>query len=178
MPKSPLPRTAAALLTGALLLITAPTTQAAVTAPSAVHVNQLGYLPDGPKRATVVSASTTALPWQLRDASGKTAASGTTTARGADAASGDSTQLVDFSSYRGTGTAYPLPVDGRTSHPFDIRAGLYDGLRADAMSFFYQQRSGTPIEARLAGAAYARPAGHLGVAPNTGDTSVPCRPGE
>ncbi|MFI0776654.1 glycoside hydrolase family 9 protein [Streptomyces sp. NPDC021212] len=177
MPTSYVPRTAAALVAGALLLLTAPTTQAAVAAPSAVHVNQLGYLPDGPKRATVVSASTTALPWQLRDASGGTAASGTTTPGGADAASGDSTQLVDFSSYRQTGTGYTLTVDGRTSHPFDIRAGLYDGLRADAMSFFYQQRSGTPIEARLAGAAYARPAGHLGVAPNTGDTSVPCQPG-
>jgi endoglucanase len=181
MPKSTPPRTtrtAAALLAGALLLIAAPaTTQAAVAAPSAVHVNQLGYLPDGPKRATVVSAGTTTLPWQLRDASGRTAASGTTTAGGADAASGDSTQLVDFSSYQGTGTGFTLTVDGRTSHPFDIRAGLYDGLRADAMSFFYQQRSGTPIEARLAGAAYARPAGHLGVAPNQGDTSVPCQPG-
>jgi len=184
MPKPTPPhkaRTATALLAGALLLIAAPTTTqpavAAVAAPSAVQVNQLGYLPDGPKRATVVSASTTALAWQLRDASGRTATSGTTTPGGADAASGDSTHLVDFSSYRGTGTGYTLTVDGRTSHPFDIRAALYDGLRADAMSFFYQQRSGTPIEARLAGAAYARPAGHLGVAPNQGDTSVPCQPG-
>ncbi|MBI0297093.1 glycoside hydrolase family 9 protein [Streptomyces sp. PRKS01-29] len=179
-------RAATALLTGALLLISAqsapagadsPTTSSAATAsaaPSAVQVNQLGYLPDGPKRATVVSASTTALAWQLRDAAGRTTASGTTTVRGADAASGQSAHLVDFSSYQGAGTGYTLTVDGRTSHPFDIRANLYDGLRADAMSFFYQQRSGIPIEARLAGAAYARPAGHLGVAPNRGDTAVPC----
>ncbi|MFC9223270.1 glycoside hydrolase family 9 protein [Streptomyces hygroscopicus] len=207
MPLSLLPRprgarTAAALLTGALLLIaaqsapagadaprtprtpavpktpTAPATPTARTAasaaPSAVQVNQLGYLPDGPKRATVVSASTTALAWQLRDAAGRRAASGTTSVRGADAASGQSTHLVDFSSYRGTGTGYTLTVDGRTSHPFDIRANLYDGVRSDAMSFFYQQRSGIPIEASLAGAAHARPAGHLGVAPNRGDTAVPC----
>ncbi|MBA6435861.1 glycoside hydrolase family 9 protein [Streptomyces sp. GMR22] len=182
-------RAATALLTGALLLIaaqsapagadspTAPSASAAPStsaAPSAVQVNQLGYLPDGPKRATVVSASTTALPWQLRDAAGRTAASGTTTVRGADTASGQSAHLVDFSSYRGTGTGYTLTVDGRTSHPFDLRANLYDGLRADAMSFFYQQRSGIPIEASLAGAAHARPAGHLGVAPNRGDTAVPC----
>ncbi|MFE2672432.1 cellulase N-terminal Ig-like domain-containing protein, partial [Streptomyces hygroscopicus] len=210
MPLSLLPRprgarTAAALLTGALLLIaaqsapagadaprtpttprtpgtpTTPATPAARTAasaaPAAVQVNQLGYLPDGPKRATVVSASTTVLAWQLRDAAGRRAASGTTSVRGADAASGQSTHLVDFSSYRGTGTGYTLTVDGRTSHPFDIRANLYDGLRSDAMSFFYQQRSGIPIEASLVGAAHARPAGHLGVAPHRGDTAVPCASG-
>ncbi|MFI0765929.1 glycoside hydrolase family 9 protein [Streptomyces sp. NPDC021218] len=192
MPVSLLPRprgarAATALLTGALLLIAAQSAPAgadssaapapptaASAAPSAVQVNQLGYLPDGPKRATVVSASATALPWQLRDAAGRTAASGSTTVRGADAASRQSAHLVDFSSYQGTGNGYTLTVDGRTSHPFDIRADLYDGLRADAMSFFYQQRSGIPIEASLAGTAYARPAGHLGVAPNRGDTAVPC----
>ncbi|WP_413116512.1 glycoside hydrolase family 9 protein [Streptomyces sp. CY1] len=192
MPVSLLPRprgarAATALLTSALLLIAAQSAPAgadssaapapptaASAAPSAVQVNQLGYLPDGPKRATVVSASATALPWQLRDAAGRTAASGSTTVRGADAASGQSAHLVDFSSYQGTGNGYTLTVDGRTSHPFDIRADLYDGLRADAMSFFYQQRSGIPIEASLAGTAYARPAGHLGVAPNRGDTAVPC----
>ncbi|MGW3430150.1 glycoside hydrolase family 9 protein [Streptomyces melanosporofaciens] len=192
MPVSLLPRArgaraATALLTGALLLIAAQSAPAgadssaapapptaASAAPSAVQVNQLGHLPDGPKRATVVSASATALPWQLRDAAGRTAASGSTTVRGADAASGQSAHLVDFSSYQGTGNGYTLTVDGRTSHPFDIRADLYDGLRADAMSFFYQQRSGIPIEASLAGTAYARPAGHLGVAPNRGDTAVPC----
>ncbi|MEU0811758.1 glycoside hydrolase family 9 protein [Streptomyces sp. NPDC005970] len=179
-------RAAATLLAGALLLIAAPAAPAAPATPatpataaasSAVQVNQLGYLPGGPKRATVVTTATTALPWQLRDAKGAVAASGTTAVRGADAASGDSTHLVDFSSYRGTGNGYTLTVDGRASHPFDIRADLYDGLRADAMSFFYQQRSGIPIEASLAGAAYARPAGHLGVAPNKGDTGVPCQAG-
>ncbi|MEU1670277.1 glycoside hydrolase family 9 protein [Streptomyces sparsogenes] len=194
MPVRPRPhgaRAAAALLAGALLLITAPSAPGAAAAPAgaragataaaapdAVRVNQLGYLPDGPKRVTVVTTATTALPWQLRDATGAVAASGTTVVRGSDAASGDSTHLVDFSSYRGRGTGYTLTVDGRVSHPFDIRADLYDGLRADSMNFFYQQRSGIPIEASLAGgAAYARPAGHLGVAPNQGDTAVPCQAG-
>ena len=52
------------------------------------------------------------------------------------------------------------------------RTGLYAGLAADALRFFYLQRSGVPIdEARAPG--YGRPAGHLGVPPNTGDTAVP-----
>ena len=49
---------------------------------------------------------------------------------------------------------------------------LYAGLAADALRFFYLQRSGCPIdEARAPG--YGRPAGHVGVPPNTGDTAVP-----
>ncbi|MFE1958906.1 glycoside hydrolase family 9 protein [Streptomyces sp. NPDC059479] len=152
-------------------------TAAAPKAAIAVQVNQVGYLPDGPKRATVVTAATAPTGWELRSAAGATVASGVTTARGGDTASGDSTHLADFSSYTGTGTGYTLVVDGQRSHPFDIRAGLYNTLRSDAMSFFYQQRSGIAIDPALAGAAYARPAGHLGVAPNKGDTSVPCQAG-
>ncbi|MFE3525045.1 glycoside hydrolase family 9 protein [Streptomyces sp. NPDC059161] len=180
-------RHAAAALAG-LVLATGGLTATALPAHSAdaatvaaadvpVRVNQLGYLPDGPKRATVVSSATEPLPWQLRDSSGVVVSSGTTTVHGADQASGQSTHLVDFGAYTATGTGFTLAVDGRTSHSFDISASLYDGLRADSMSFFYQQRSGIAIDAALAGDAYARPAGHVGVAPNKGDTSVPCQAG-
>ncbi|RSS54798.1 endoglucanase [Streptomyces sp. WAC07061] len=187
-PARGVPRRAAALLTGLALaaggLSTTALTVPAAAAPTAaaadtpVRVNQLGYLPDGPKRATVASAATAPLGWQLRDAAGAVVASGTTAVRGADQASGQSTHLVDFGAYTGTGTGYTLGVDGRTSHPFDISPSLYDALRADSMSFFYQQRSGIPIDAALAGgSAYARPAAHLGIAPNKGDSDVPCRAG-
>ncbi|AXI80454.1 glycoside hydrolase family 9 protein [Peterkaempfera bronchialis] len=197
MPPVTTPRTrrrrTATLLSGALLLAAAATGVPAAAAAGAavpaaapaavaatgspVRVNQVGYLPDGPKRATIVSKATAPLTWQLRNASGTAVASGSTTVHGADAASGDSTHLVDFSAYTGTGTGFTLTVDGQTSYPFDISANLYDQLRSDSLSFFYQQRSGIAIDASLAGAAYARPAGHLGVAPNKGDTSVPCQPG-
>ncbi|WP_442811146.1 glycoside hydrolase family 9 protein [Streptomyces sp. NBC_00481] len=149
----------------------------AIAADSPVRVNRLGYLPDGPKRATFVNSASQPLSWQLRNASGQTVASGSTTPRGTDAASGDATHLVDFSSYSGTGSGYVLAVSGQNSPSFDIRADLYTTLRSDAMAFFYHQRSGTPIEASLVGSAYARPAGHLGVAPNKGDTRVPCQAG-
>ncbi|MFI8933821.1 glycoside hydrolase family 9 protein [Streptomyces sp. NPDC053474] len=172
-------RLAAALVTGSLLvggLLAAPTAAAAPSAATtAVRVNQVGYLPDGPKRATVVTTETRSLTWQLRDASGTVVASGATVPRGADAPSGQSVQVADFSSYRGSGSGYVLSVDGQGSTPFDIRANLYDALRSDSMAFFYHQRSGIPINASLVGSAYARPAGHLGVAPNQGDTSVPCQ---
>ncbi|MFE1459140.1 glycoside hydrolase family 9 protein [Streptomyces sp. NPDC058735] len=173
----------AVLLTSSLLvggLLTAPAATAlptAAAATTAVRVNQVGYLPDGPKHATVVTTSSQALTWQLRTASGTVAASGSTVPKGADRASGQSVQVADFSSHRSTGSGYVLTVDGRSSDPFDIRPDLYDGLRSDAMAFFYHQRSGIAIESSLVGSGYARPAGHLGVAPNKGDTSVPCQSG-
>ncbi|MET9696438.1 glycoside hydrolase family 9 protein [Streptomyces sp. NPDC006529] len=188
-------RLPAALLAGALLLggaLSAPaaadtstSTRAVAASPrtsvaaagTAVRVNQVGYLPTGPKRATVATPATQALTWQLRSAAGAVVASGATAPRGADAPSGQSVQVADFSSYQGTGSGYVLTVDGADSVPFDIRADLYDALRADSMAFFYHQRSGVSIDASLVGPAYARPAAHLGVAPNKGDVSVPCQAG-
>ncbi|QIB47851.1 glycoside hydrolase family 9 protein [Streptomyces aureoverticillatus] len=170
-------RLSAIALSGCLLvggLLTAPTATAA-PATTAVRVNQLGYLPDGPKRATVVTTATRSLTWRLRDATGKVVASGATVPRGADTPSGQSVHLADFSSYRRSGSGYVLAVDDSGSVPFDIRANLYDGLRSDAMAFFHHQRSGIPLATSLVGSAYARPAGHLGVAPNKGDISVPCQ---
>jgi len=143
----------------------------------AVRVNQLGYVPLGPKGADVVTGATGPQRWQLLDAAGKVVARGLTKPYGADAASGDTVQLVDFSRVQRPGTGYTLRVGEEVSHPFAISGELYDGLRRDAVEFFYHQRSGTPIDAQLVGDAYARPAGHLGAAPNQGDTSVPCLPG-
>ncbi|MFD0307353.1 glycoside hydrolase family 9 protein [Streptomyces sp. NPDC127119] len=172
---------AAVLLTGGLALAPgAAGAQSAVdpaAATTPVRVNQAGYLPDGPKRATIVTTASEPLNWQLRSASGATAASGRTVVHGADTASGESTHVADFSAFRKAGAGFVLVVDGWSSAPFDIRANLYDTLRTESLAFFYHQRSGTPIEASLVGPSYARPAGHLGVAPNQGDTSVPCQAG-
>ncbi|MGC4888655.1 glycoside hydrolase family 9 protein [Micromonospora sp. DT227] len=142
-----------------------------------VRVNQVGYLPGGPKHATVVTEATGALPWQLTSAAGAVVASGESTPRGVDEASAQNVQTVDFSAYRTPGTGYTLTVDGETSHPFDISGTVYDRLRADSLQFFYAQRSGIAIDGDLIGDEYARPAGHLDVAPNKGDTDVPCQPG-
>ena len=142
-----------------------------------VRVNQVGYLPDGPKNATIVTEATEPLPWQLADAAGAVVAAGETTARGVDPASGQNVHSVDFSRHTAPGAGYTLTADGETSYPFDIAGGVYDRLRSDALQFFYLQRSGIEIDGGLVGEQYARPAGHVGVPPNRGDTDVPCQPG-
>lgn len=145
---------------------------------SPVRVNQVGYATAGPKEASIVDASTKPAAWELRDSAGKVVRQGRTRVLGDDAASGDHVHIADFSGYRKEGTGYTLAVGAHVSAPFDISRNPYENLRKDALKYFYLVRSGTPIEAAYAGAAYARPAGHLGVAPNKGDTSVPCLPGE
>ena len=142
-----------------------------------VRVNQIGYLPDGPKNATVVTEATEPLAWQLRNAAGVLVASGRSTPRGIDEASGQNVHTIDFSWYRKSGTGFTLTADGETSYPFDISKHLYRQLPSDALQFFYIQRSGIAIDGNLVGEEYARPAGHLGVPPNQGDTDVPCQPG-
>ncbi len=142
-----------------------------------VRVNQVGYLPHGPKNATLVTEATEAVTWFLEDGTGELVANGTTTPRGVDASSGQNVHTIDFGSFDSAGTNFTLHADGETSHPFDISADVYKQLRSDSLQFFYIQRSGIAIDGGLVGDQYARPAGHVGVAPNQGDTDVPCQAG-
>lgn len=134
-----------------------------------VLVNQLGYLPNAAKIATLKNSSTTPLDWDLLDAADKIVAQGKTTPFGKDVASGDEVQLIDFSSFKTSGRDYRLRVGADESFAFDIDAGAYAPLKRDALAYFYQNRSGVPIRADLVQRPdLARPAGHLS------DKSVPC----
>jgi endoglucanase len=139
-----------------------------------IRVNQVVYLPDGPKRATLVRSESEPVGWSLLSASGDEVASGRTRPEGWDAASGLNTHRIDFSDFNGTGNDFVLKVENAQSHPFSISDGIYRGLYADALSYFYKVRSGIEIRAEFAGEEYARPAGHVGKRPNRGDTSVGC----
>jgi endoglucanase len=138
-----------------------------------MRVNQVGYLPRGPKTATLVTTATTPLPWTLTDAAGRVVRTGRTTPRGVDASSGQNVQTLDFSGVTLAGDGYRLTSDGATSYPFPIRDDIYKPLQKDSKTLFYTQRSGTPILDSVA-PGYGRAAGHIGVAPNQGDTAVPC----
>ncbi|MFF7264099.1 glycoside hydrolase family 9 protein [Streptomyces sp. NPDC008159] len=141
-----------------------------------VRVNQVAYLPAGPKNATLVTEATAKLPWQLKNASGSVVARGSTRPRGVDASSGQNVHSIDFGSYRKSGTGFTLVVDGETSRPFDIDPSAYRKLRLDSLKYYYTQRSGIAIRDELR-PGYGRAAGHLNTAPNKGDDDVPCQPG-
>jgi endoglucanase len=141
-----------------------------------VRVNQLGYLPFGPKGATLVTPAVTPLRWRLLAEGGEVVARGRSEPHGVDATSGLNVHVIRFDRVHQIGRSYRLEADGELSHPFDIDADVYQSLRSDAFLFFYAQRSGIAIDGALLGDEYARAAGHLGVAPNQGDVAVPCMP--
>jgi endoglucanase len=115
------------------------------------------------------------VPWTLKNAAGAVVATGRTKPHGLDPGSGENVHIIDFSSYDKVGSGYTLTVGADTSFPFDISPTAVTNLRYDSLEFFYHQRSGIPIEAQYVGAAHARPAGHVDIAPNQGDGNVPCR---
>ncbi|MBB4098829.1 glycoside hydrolase family 9 protein [Sphingomonas kyeonggiensis] len=125
----------------------------------AINLNQLGFEPADPKTA-IVEAEGGPLDWQLLDAAGNTVASGKAQSFGPDAASGATIQRIDFSGFRAPGNGYRIRIGASESAPFDIRPNLYRPLARDALAFFYHQRAGVPIEARIVGEKWARPAGH------------------
>jgi endoglucanase len=177
--KSPLGLFVFCLLLAALVLgslqkqpaLAAPLAQTA----TAIRVNQVGYLPNLNKLATIVSTSTSALTWQLKNSGGTVVASGSTTVFGNDAASGEQVHIADFSSYTTQGTGYTIVVGSTVSNPFDISPTIYHTLKYDALNYFYQTRSGIAITMPYAVRSdLTRPAGHIGVSPNQGDTNVPC----
>ena len=137
----------------------------------AILVDQVGYLPRFPKVATLKTEAPAAVDWQLVDKDGRVVAAGKTQPFGPDKASGARVHEIDFSSFTTPGAGYTLRVAGDVSHPFDIGPDVYRKLKYDALSFFYQNRSGIEIAAAFVpGKAWARPAGHLS------DSSVPCHP--
>ena len=131
-------------------LVAAPQVAAAATDPgSPVKVNQVAYVPGVAKVATLVSTSTSPVAWTLRNAAGTVVASGQSTVKGADALSGDSTHLIDFSTFDTPGSGYVLSAANASSYPFDISADPVKRLRYDSLAFFYHQRSGIAIDAAV-----------------------------
>jgi endoglucanase len=151
---------------------TNPPTVASSTSPSAgdahpaalpaIRTNQLGFLPGLAKSAIWVTAESAPHAWELLDARKQVVARGESQRLGPDPASGDSTQLIDFSSLAATGTSFVLRVEQAESDAFSVEPGLYRALARDALRYFYHNRSGIAIELPYAEEkAWARPAGHL-----------------
>jgi len=152
---------AALLVVIALLQASGGETRAGMAAQPRITVNQVGYVPDGPKRATLITQAQTALAWRLLDAEGKEVASGMTRPAGVDPTARLNVHVIDFSGFTQAGEGYRIEADGEVSFPFAIGRGFYEALARDALNYFYPVRSGIAIDGAIAGEAYARPAGHI-----------------
>ena len=151
-----------------------------------VRVNQVGYLPGGPKQATLVTDKTEPVTWELHGGAGAVVASGQTVPAGVDVTAGLNVHELDFSAFTTSGR-YTLVADGEESYAFVIDSGIYQQLRYDAMNYFYPVRSGIAIDGSVMtgqpdAEEYTRLAGHvensdsslLGGSANLGDYDVAC----
>jgi endoglucanase len=147
-------------LAAALLLAFALATPAAsaAEAPTAVKINQLGFLPASQKLAVVPGAAATRFA-VVDAASGKQVFEGSLGAASTWDASGENVRLADFSALRTPGS-YRLRVAGLPdSAPFPVAADAYRTLDAGAIRAFTLNRASIALSPAVAG-AYARPAGH------------------
>ncbi len=138
-----------------------------------IRVNQVGYLTDGPKQATLACDAAEPCAWRLADASGAVLAEGSTVPRGLDETAGEAVHTIDFGSVRATGQGLRLTTScGAVSPAFAVGGRLYDTLLLDALRVFTLQRSGAEITADVAGPQYARAAGHVAADGDLGDGAL------
>jgi len=139
-----------------------------------VRLNQLGFLPDAPKRATLVTEREEPIPFRVLACSGEVLAEGRSQPwrPRPEGSSGLAVHVLDFSALAAVGSGLRVEVGDQRSHPFRVADDVYARLTGDALRFFYLMRSGCAISERRA-PGYARPAGHVGRPPNRGDTAVP-----
>lgn len=122
----------------------------------AVRVNQLGYVPGGPMRATLVSAEPGPVAFTVARDDGVVVREGRSAPWPVrpEPTSGMAVHVLDLGPLdEGT---YRVQVPSARSRPFRVDRALYAGLRHDALRFFSLMRSGTEIVVP----GYERPAGH------------------
>jgi endoglucanase len=125
----------------------------------AIKIDQVGYLPDAPKVAFVVSAAATG-HFALVSTDRNVVFRGTLGGPIDDPDSGDRTRSADFSSVRTPGT-YVVVVDGvGQSWPFQIHPEMYRRAYYLAMRSYYGQRCGTAVDLGTAFPGYAHAVCH------------------
>ncbi|MBQ7487029.1 MAG: glycoside hydrolase family 9 protein, partial [Clostridia bacterium] len=132
---------------------------------SDILTNQVGYFRNAVKRAVLLTDREEPVSFFVYDASGQEVYSGKGQVFGYDSDSGDRIQQLDFSGMNQDGTYTIRTSDGAQSRPFTIDGGrMYSAMMFDALNYFYQNRSGIPIESRYITSgdtsALARAAGH------------------
>jgi endoglucanase len=111
-----------------------------------VRVNQLGYLSDGPKRATLVSTATGPVPFSVLSGAGERIWVGWSEPWPVrpEPTSGLAVHVLDFSAATVEGDGLRIVAGDATSHPFRIADDIYRGLAHDALHVFHLLRSQHP----------------------------------
>ncbi len=126
----------------------------AITSQAQIRLNQLGFLPDIPKKA-IVSSSLQGASFELVTEDDEIVYSGTLKPV---PGGGESVSVADFSDFRVSGTYY-IRVGNVISHPFHIRDKVYEDVFKASLKYYYFSRASIDLEPEYAG-IYARKGGH------------------
>ena len=125
--------------------------------PSKCRLTQLGFYPDGSKRAVVKGVSADA--FEVRNGSGSVVYNGTLNAENTWKASGEAVRIADFSDIDAPG-AYALYSGGeRISDDFTVAAKPLSALGKAVLKAYYYQRASTALSTACAG-SWSRSGGH------------------
>lgn len=151
--------TSLTLIAAAAALTAANTAGAAAGSPSAIEVNQLGFLPAAQKLAIVPATANGADRFKVVDGTGKTVFEGALGAPAVWDASGERVRLADFSDLRTPGN-YRIVVAGqKDSLTFPVSPDAYRALDIGAIRAYTMNRASIALDAKVAG-TYARALGH------------------
>lgn len=107
-----------------------------------IRINQLGYLPIGPKTAVACSLDSTAIAtFTLQDSEGKVVFGPRRTIPSGSFAACASTHRLDFSAFSKPGR-YTIVAGGTLSPPVFISVDAYEGAADTLLAYMRQQRSG------------------------------------
>ncbi len=126
------------------VLLAAVATSASAQSPqhTFIRINQLGYLPDGPKTAVACSLDSTAISsFTLQDSEGKVVFGPRKAISSGSFAACASTHRLDFSSFHKPGR-FVLVAGGSVSPPVFISAKAYDGAADTLLDYMREQQSG------------------------------------
>ena len=131
---------------------------AAAAGSSSIRLNQLGFYPNGPKIAIILTDA--GRPFQVTTPDGKKVLfSGTLSEARKNSISGKTARTADFSAFRTAGT-YVINVPGvGQSYSFTIKKNIHRDLASGSLKGFYYQRASTSLPEKFAG-QWHRPAGH------------------
>ena len=124
---------------------------------AAIRYNQLGYFPQGVKKAVVVNS--TAGSFTLKNLSGTTVFKGNLIPAGYWNKSGEQIKIADFSSFNKPGKYVLFVKDAGQTCSFEIKSNLYHNTFKAALKSYYLMRASVPIEKKYAG-IYHRKTGH------------------
>src|SRR5438445_6529452 len=131
-----------------------------------IKVDQVGYLPARAKLAIVTEPRAAGSFTVRRSADGREVLTGRLGPPLADADTGDTVRIADFSVLNQTGSFY-LDVAGvGASHEFDVAPDVYAKVFYLAMRAFYGQRCGAAVDLAPTYPGYRHPACHTVGTPN------------